>query len=63
VFPAGPGAPPLQHPDLDTPLDPDALRQKGTALGTGAVLVVGASACPMAVAVSVASFYERESCG
>jgi len=63
VFPAGPGAPPLQPADLDTPLDPDALRQKGTALGTGAVLVVGASACPMAVAVSVASFYERESCG
>ena len=27
------------------------------------MLVVGASACPLAVAVSVASFYERESCG
>ncbi len=63
VFPAGPGAPPLLPADLDTPLDPDALRQKGSALGTGAVLVVGASACPLAVAVSVASFYERESCG
>ena len=63
VFPAGPGAPPLLPEDLDTPLDPDALRQKGTALGTGAVLVTSASACPLAVAVSIASFYERESCG
>jgi NADH-quinone oxidoreductase subunit F len=63
VFPAGPGAPPLLPEDLDTPLDPEPLRKKGTALGTGAVLVIGASACPLAVAASVASFYERESCG
>jgi len=63
VFPAGPAAPPLLPGELDTPLDPDALRAKGSALGTGAVLVVGASACPLAVAVSVASFYERENCG
>ena len=63
VFPAGPGAPPLLPEDLDTPLDPDALRGKGTALGTGAVLVTSAAACPLAVAVSIASFYERESCG
>jgi NADH-quinone oxidoreductase subunit F len=63
VFPAGPGAPPLLESDLDTPLDPGALRAKGSGLGTGALLVVGASACPIAVAASVASFYERESCG
>jgi len=63
VFPAGPGAPPLVAADLDTPLDHGALRAKGSALGTGALLVVGASACPIAVAASVAAFYERESCG
>jgi NADH-quinone oxidoreductase subunit F len=63
VFPAGPAAPPLLPEDLDVPFEPVALREKGSALGTGAVLVVGASACPLAVAVSVASFYERESCG
>jgi NADH-quinone oxidoreductase subunit F len=63
VFPAGPAAPPLLPESLDTPLDQDALRKQGTALGTGAVLVIGASACPLAVAVSLASFYERESCG
>jgi NADH-quinone oxidoreductase subunit F len=63
VFPAGPAAPPLQADELDTPLEPEALRARGTSLGTGAVLVVGASACPLAVAASVAAFYERESCG
>jgi NADH-quinone oxidoreductase subunit F len=63
VFPAGPGAPPLLARELDTPLEPVELRKRGTALGTGAVLVVGASACPLAAAASVASFYERESCG
>ena len=63
VFPGGPSGPPLAASDLDVPLDPDALRARGTALGTGAVLVVGASACPMAVAASVAGFFERENCG
>ncbi len=63
VFPAGPAAPPLLPADLDTPLEPGALREKGSALGTAAILVVGASACPLAALVSVAAFYERESCG
>jgi NADH-quinone oxidoreductase subunit F len=63
VFPGGPAGPPLGPAELDTPLDPDALRRAGTALGTGAVLVVGASACPVAVAASVAGFFERENCG
>ena len=63
VFPGGPSAPPLAASDLDVPLDPEALRARGTALGTGAILVVGASACPMAVAASAAGFFERENCG
>jgi len=63
VFPGGPSTPPLTAADLDVPLDPEALRACGTALGTGAVLVVGASACPMAVAASAAAFFERENCG
>jgi NADH-quinone oxidoreductase subunit F len=63
VFPGGPSTPPLAASDLDVPLDPGALRARGTALGTGAVLVVGASACPMALAASAAGFFERENCG
>ena len=63
VFPGGPAGPPLGPEDLDTPLDPDALRGVGTALGAATILVVGASACPVAVAASVAAFFERENCG
>jgi NADH:ubiquinone oxidoreductase subunit F (NADH-binding) len=63
VFPGGSAGPPLTAAELDTPVDPDALRQAGTALGTAAILVVGASACPLAVAASVAAFFERENCG
>ena len=63
VFPGGPAGMPLRASDLDVPLDPESLRAKGTALGTGAILVVGDSACPLAVAASVAGFFERENCG
>jgi NADH:ubiquinone oxidoreductase subunit F (NADH-binding) len=63
VFPAGPSAGPLAADQADVPLDPDALRQAGSGLGTAAMLVIGRSACPLAVAASVAAFFERESCG
>ncbi len=63
VFPGGPAGAPLLPSDLDTPVDPDALRAKGSVLGTAAMLVVGADACPIAVGASLAGFFERESCG
>jgi len=63
VFPAGPSAPPLPPDRLDTPLDPDALRAAGSGLGTASLLVLGAACCPLAVAASLASFFEREACG
>jgi NADH-quinone oxidoreductase subunit F len=63
IFPAGPSAPPLRAQDGDTPLDPDALRASGSALGTAAVLVLRSSTCPLSAAASLAGFFERESCG
>jgi NADH:ubiquinone oxidoreductase subunit F (NADH-binding) len=63
VFPGGPGAAPVSGDQTDLPLDPDALRRAGSGLGAAAMLVVGASACPIAMATSVARFYEHESCG
>jgi NADH-quinone oxidoreductase subunit F len=63
VFPAGPSAAPLTATDLETPLDPEALRGMASALGTASVLVVGADVCPLAVGVSLAGFFEREACG
>lgn len=63
VFPAGPSAPPLTADQLGVALHPDDLRAAGSALGTASILVVGASACPIAIAASLAAFFERESCG
>jgi len=63
VFPAGPSGAPLTAEQLETPLDPDALRQGGSALGTAALLVLRASTCPLSIAASLAGFFERESCG
>jgi len=63
IFPAGPSAAPLVPAQADTALDPDALRAAGSALGTAAVLVIGRTACPLAVGASLAVFFERESCG
>jgi NADH-quinone oxidoreductase subunit F len=63
IFPAGPSAAPLDAALAGTPLDPDALRAAGSGLGTASVLVVGRSPCPLAVAASLAGFFERESCG
>jgi NADH-quinone oxidoreductase subunit F len=63
IFPAGPSGAPLGPDRQDTPLDPDALRSQGSALGTAAVLVTGRSSCPLSVATSLAGFFERESCG
>jgi NADH-quinone oxidoreductase subunit F len=63
IFPAGPSAAPLRPAQADLPVDPEALRAAGSALGTASILVVGRSACPLSVAASLAGFFERESCG
>ena len=62
VFPGGPSTFPLGKDRLPTPIDPDALKAAGSALGTAAILVVGASASRRDVLVSLARFFERESC-
>ena len=63
VFPGGPSSPPLSEAELDTPLDPDALRARGSSLGTAALLVVDRTRDPFDLAVALAAFFERESCG
>ena len=63
LFPAGPSAPPLGAAQLDTPLDPDALRAVGSGLGTAALLVVSPRACPMSLVTSLTAFFAREACG
>jgi NADH-quinone oxidoreductase subunit F len=62
VFPGGPSTSPLRADRLGTALDPDALKAVGSALGTAAILVVGGSTSARDVLVSLARFFERESC-
>jgi NADH-quinone oxidoreductase subunit F len=62
VFPGGPSTFPLDADGLATGLDPDALKSAGSALGTAALLVVGASVARGDALVSLARFFERESC-
>jgi NADH-quinone oxidoreductase subunit F len=63
VFPGGPAGPPLGAQELDTPVEPDAVRAAGSALGAAALLVVGRSVCPLAAGASLAAFFERANCG
>jgi NADH:ubiquinone oxidoreductase subunit F (NADH-binding) len=48
---------------LDVPLDYDSLKALGSGLGCGAVAVLGADACPVAVASSVMAYFARENAG
>jgi NADH:ubiquinone oxidoreductase subunit F (NADH-binding) len=61
-FPGGPSTMPLSGDHLSLGLDPDALKAAGSALGTASLLVVGASTPRHDVLVSLARFFERESC-
>jgi NADH-quinone oxidoreductase subunit F len=63
VFPAGPSGAPLTGSLAHTALEPDALRAVGSSLGTASLLVIGTTACPIAVGSSLAGFFEREACG
>ena len=48
---------------VDTPLDFDAVRQAGSMLGTGAVIVFDESRDLMAMATNLVRFFRNESCG
>lgn len=63
IFPNGAQSMPLNAAQIDAPLDPLALKSLGSALGTASILVLGEDCSPLAIADSVARFFERESCG
>ncbi|MEX0703621.1 MAG: NADH-ubiquinone oxidoreductase-F iron-sulfur binding region domain-containing protein [Planctomycetales bacterium] len=48
---------------VDTPLDFDAMRQAGSMLGTGAVIVIGAGRDLYEIATNLVRFFRNESCG
>ena len=49
--------------DLDLAMDFETLKQAGSGLGTGAMIVLDETCCPVAAVARHERFYARESCG
>ncbi len=62
-FTGGPSLGILPAKEIDTPLEYDALRAKGTGLGSAGIIVLGSGDCPVATSRDFALFYEKGSCG
>jgi NADH-quinone oxidoreductase subunit F len=63
VIPGGSSVPVLAANQIDTPLDAASMAEKGTMLGSGAVIVIDDRACMVQLGLRVAQFYMHESCG
>jgi NADH-quinone oxidoreductase subunit F len=63
VFPGGWQSPPVAGGALEVALDYDGVRDAGTDLGSGAVIVIGDGVAAPELAVQLASFFHEASCG
>jgi len=62
-FPGGPSTSILPADQVDILLDFDTLKEAGSGLGTGAVIVMAENACMVRAAIEYTRFFARESCG
>ncbi|NMH63853.1 NADH-quinone oxidoreductase subunit NuoF [Shewanella salipaludis] len=53
----------LTQAHLDTPMDYDAVGRQGSRLGTGTLIVLDDSYCPVAMVLNLIRFFAQESCG
>lgn len=53
----------LEPADIDVPLDFRHVAEAGSMFGTGTLIVLDETACPLAVTARHMAFYARESCG
>jgi NADH-quinone oxidoreductase subunit F len=63
IIPGGASTPFLTAEHLDVPMDFESLAAAGSALGTGAIVVIGEGTCMVDVARRTARFFAHESCG
>ncbi len=63
IIPGGASTPMLTAEHLDTPLDFESLAQVGSALGTGAIIVIDQQTCIPDVIRRLMRFFVHESCG
>jgi NADH-quinone oxidoreductase subunit F len=63
VIPGGMSMPILPAGGLDVPMANEFLRERGTMLGTGGVMVMDETTCMVRVGCVITYFFEDESCG
>jgi NADH:ubiquinone oxidoreductase subunit F (NADH-binding) len=63
AFPGGPGSAALNENLLNTSLDFDSIRDAGSDIGSGSVIVFGQEDCMVEVAIRLATFFHEASCG
>ena len=62
-FPGGSSTGVLPASMLDLPMDHDGLKNAGSMLGTGAMIILDETACVVRASEILARFYDHESCG
>jgi NADH-quinone oxidoreductase subunit F len=63
VIPGGVSMPVLSAEQVDVRMDHESLKQAGTLLGTGGIVVMDETACMVRAAIVIARFFRHESCG
>jgi NADH-quinone oxidoreductase subunit F len=63
IMPAAPSSAYLPADKIDTPLDHNAMREAGSALGCGVVRLVGEGSCIVEDVLKISEFFAAESCG
>jgi NADH-quinone oxidoreductase subunit F len=63
IIPGGVSMPVLSADQVDVRMDHESLKQAGTLLGTGGVVVMDETVCMVRAAVVISRFFRHESCG
>jgi NADH-quinone oxidoreductase subunit F len=63
IMPAAPSSAFLPADKIDTPLEPNSMREAGSALGCGVVRVISEGTCMVEEVLRVSEFFTAESCG
>jgi NADH-quinone oxidoreductase subunit F len=63
IIPGGVSMPVLAADQIDVRMDHDSLKQAGTLLGTGGIVVLDETACTVRAAIVIARFFRHETCG
>ena len=63
IIPGGVSMPVLSADQVDVAMDHDSLKQAGTLLGTGGIVVMDETACMVRAAIVIARFFRHETCG